>query len=379
MGLFDFLTGGTSGNNANYQAGRPPGFVSATDADLNTKAQEQNQGAAAQQQAFVNALQSQNGVTNQANAFNQQQNLANQMAAQGGVNNQAAAFNQLQGVANGTGPNPAQNMLNQATGQNVANQAALMAGQRGAGANAGLMARQAAMQGSNAQQQAAWQAATMQANQQLGAIGQMGGIAGQQVAQQQNQQNLLGNAAAQQVGQQMAGQNQYDQMSLANLQAQQNAAAQQNNANVAMQSNINNVNSGMAQQTSKNESNLLGGLINAGGAATTGGAKYKGGEIEGYASGGAVQPGGFTSFRNPMIEAHEVHMANGGQIDFRRGGHVPGQASVSGDSLKNDTVPAVLSPKEIVLPRTVTMHPDAANKARDFVAAIMAKNSMRKK
>lgn len=95
----------------------------------------------------------------------------------------------MQGVANGTGPNPAQAMLAQQTGQNVSNQAALMAGQRGAGANAGLMARQAGMQGGALQQQAVGQGASLQANQSLNALNQMGGIANTQAHNQIGQTN----------------------------------------------------------------------------------------------------------------------------------------------------------------------------------------------
>ncbi len=63
-----------------------------------------------------------------------------------------------------------------------------------------------------------------------------------------------------------------------------------------------------------------------------------------------------------------------GMGSFEGGGTVPGRAEVKGNSLKNDKVPAMLSPKEIVLPRTVTLAPDAPEKARAFVAAIMARN-----
>lgn len=59
--------------------------------------------------------------------------------------------------------------------------------------------------------------------------------------------------------------------------------------------------------------------------------------------------------------------------DYRSGGRVPGQAMVTGDSLKNDTQPAMLSPKEIVLPRSITMAPDAPEKAKTFVEAILKK------
>jgi hypothetical protein len=52
------------------------------------------------------------------------------------------------------------------------------------------------------------------------------------------------------------------------------------------------------------------------------------------------------------------------------GGQVPGHASVPGDSYANDTVQARLSPGEIVLPKSVTDDPDAAEKAKLFVQAI---------
>ena len=66
-------------------------------------------------------------------------------------------------------------------------------------------------------------------------------------------------------------------------------------------------------------------------------------------------------------------MARGGAIDFRAGGPVPGKAAVRGNSPKNDTVPAMVSPGEIVLPRTVAQAPDAPEQAAAFVRAIKAK------
>lgn len=118
----------------------------------------------------------------QQNAFTQ----AAQASGLSGLGTQQNVLNQLQGVANGTGPNPAQAQLAQATGANVANQAALMAGQRGASQNVGMMARQAAQQGAATQQQSAGQAATLQAQQSLGALQGMGSLATQQAGQAQN-------------------------------------------------------------------------------------------------------------------------------------------------------------------------------------------------
>jgi hypothetical protein len=52
-----------------------------------------------------------------------------------------------------------------------------------------------------------------------------------------------------------------------------------------------------------------------------------------------------------------------------QGGSVPGRAKVLADSPANDTVPAVLSPGEIVLPRSVVEA--GPNAAKNFVAALM--------
>ncbi len=62
---------------------------------------------------------------------------------------------------------------------------------------------------------------------------------------------------------------------------------------------------------------------------------------------------------------------------MRHGGHVPGQASVPNDSLENDKVHALLSPGEIVIPRSITMHPDAPALAKDFVSLELRKKHQR--
>lgn len=90
-----------------------------------------------------------------------------------------------------------------------------------------------------------------------------------------------------------------------------------------------------------------------------------GGGILGAAGGalGLAQGGQVPNYRNPMIEAHH-HIMN-----MRSGGHVPGKATVQGDSQKNDTVPAMLSPGEIVIPRSKAQNPDAA---KAFVEAVLS-------
>lgn len=240
------LNGGVNGTGIAGPAGT--NIVQPFNAKNATDSASQAQDAIQQQQAFLNATQAQNGL-----------------------GNQSSVYNQMQGVANGTGPNPAQAQLAQATGANTANQAALMAGQRGSSSNVGLMARQAAQQGGANQQQAAGQAATLQANQSLNALGQMGGLANTQAAQQAAATGALNNAVQGQEGQ-----------VLGSIQGA-------NNANVGMQSNINNANAGLASTTMQGQQALIGGGMNAAGSAMSGGMRAEGGEIsQKYDTGGAV-------------------------------------------------------------------------------------------
>ena len=58
---------------------------------------------------------------------------------------------------------------------------------------------------------------------------------------------------------------------------------------------------------------------------------------------------------------------------FSDGGKVPGKAPVFGDDERNDVVPAMLSPGEIVLPRSVLSGPDAPARAADFVRAVQSR------
>lgn len=64
--------------------------------------------------------------------------------------------------------------------------------------------------------------------------------------------------------------------------------------------------------------------------------------------------------------------ARGGMM-AAKGAEVPGRAKFSGDTRSNDTVPAMLSPGEIVLPRTVAQSDNAPEKAKMFVEAIKGK------
>lgn len=225
--------------------------------------------------------QATNTYTQAQSAIQQQQALLQALQAQKGVANQSNVYNQLQGIANGTGANPALQQLRQATAQNTANQAALMAGQRGSSANAGLIAREAARQGAMNQQNAAGQAATIQAQQSLGALGQMGNLSTAQVQQQQIAANTL----------------------LQGTQGEQsnilNSIAQQNNANVGMQSNINSANAGIAGIAAQGQLGMLQGVTGGMGSALQMGGSSGGsgaGSMGGGGAGAGASKGAMTMF-----------------------------------------------------------------------------------
>jgi hypothetical protein len=317
-------------------------------------AYNQTQSSIKQQQDFVNALSGQNGLANQSNVFGQQQGLADQ----------------FQNIASGVGPNPAQAMLAQATGQNVSNQAALMAGQRGAGANTGLLARQAAQQGAGIQQQAAGQGATMQAQQSLAALGQL-----------QNQQANMANMANTQVGQQQAG-----------LQQLANQGLQQQSNLMGLQSNINSANAGIAAQNAQSQANLLGNVMGGAGDAIMFAAE--GGKVEDklqstgprsvlgklhqgipMAEGGKVPA--LVSPGEVYLKPQDVQQVAKGQKAPLDGEKIPGKPKVKGakNSYANDTVPKTLEEGGIILPRSVTQAKNAPDKAAEFVRAILAKQN----
>lgn len=277
---------------------------------------------------------------------------------------QQALSNMLMQQAQGQGPNPAQAMLNQATGKNVANQAALMASQRGASANPALMARQAAMQGAGIEQQAAGQAATLGAQQQLAAQSQLAGLSNQQIG------------------------------------AQQNANAQ----NISMQGNMNSANAGLAQTLAQARAAQFGGNLQGMGAQQAVNSQGTGGG--GSKSTDSVRDTGFIDYRasggllgpRSSVGMHMANLAKGGKVPAMVspgeiylpprqaeavakgkaspavGEKIQGKAKVKGDSLKNDTVKKTLDEGGVVVPRTKAQDYD---KAAAFVRAVMSKNKLR--
>lgn len=322
------------------------------------------------------------GNANQA--VGQQRQFVDALAAQNGIANQNAAFQNASNLANGVGPNPALAQLNQSTAANTANQAALMAGQRGSSQNVGLMARQAGMQGAMNQQNAAGQAATLQAQQQLAGQQQMAALANQQVSQQQQGISQLGSQA----------QNLYGQVS-GNISNQNNSAIGQN-------AGINSVNSGVAAGNQNANNQFVGNLTGAAGAALQ--TKAEGGMIEKYAEGGSVGPQSYIGKHFAGVSQQPRMMAEGGAVPalvspgekyldpgavkkvekgadpMSVGKQIPGKPKVGGakNSYANDTVPATLEEGGIVLPRSVTQAKDAPKKAAEFVAQVLKKQALKK-
>lgn len=363
------LTGGGSG--AGFQAQSANVINPATQAQADEQ-YKQAQAALAQQQAF-----------------------ANQVAGLQGTNKLQDVYGQYSNIAQGQGPNPAQAMLANATSQNVANLNAALAGQRNSSAAPGTIARQAAIAGSAAQQNAAGQAAGLQAQQSLAALGQMGNI-GQNAMTAQGQATSDYNRLAQNEQGQILG-----------------AIAQQNQANIANTEQQNKAQAEIAKQNAANQSNLMGNLAGAAGTALAG---PLGGMIANYFTSKATTPSGNEAEstggggRASVMKAeggviggpksrfgqhvHGVKMAQGGKVPallspgerylspdkveavkqganpMAVGEKVPGKPKVGGakNSYANDTVPATLEEGGIVIPRSITQGPNPHWEAMRFVA-----------
>lgn len=294
------------------------------------------------------------GTSNQA--ISGQQTLAQQLAGANGVQNQSQVYNQLQGIANGTGPNPALTQLNQTTAANTANQAALMAGQRGASSNAGLIARQAAQQGAANQQNAVGQAATLQAQQQLGAINSAGTLAGQQVSNDLSGQQALANSALTNQSQLLGAQQAFNSAQVSNT-------AQQNSANEAIAA----VN---AKDTAGAISGLVGGV---GGAILPKPAAAYGGqvpshlaEMQQYYHGGKVDA--MVSPGEKWVPPQQAQAVAKGEKSLAEVGEtIKGKAQVQGDSSKNDTKSKKLEEGGIVIPRSVMQSKDPVKEGTKFL------------
>lgn len=249
--------------------------------------------------------------------------------------NQMALLAQLQQMAAGNGPSLAQGQLQQATDANISNAMALGAAQQGQGLGYASALRNIADQSAAARQQAAGQSSLLRNMEQMQAM--------------QQQMGLLG------------------QMQGANLQQQGMGASNAFNY-AGLNANIDLQNQAAKRQVAGYAINSLGGaLANAqkGAGLATGNPAA----LTGMAHGGMVPytrgtypEAASSEWESPRAEAKEHGaMAKGGAVD----------------SEANDTVPAMLSPGEIVIPRSITMAPDAAERSKAFVEAIMERRRAR--
>ena len=266
---------------------------------------------------------------------------------------QQAFVQSLQAQMAGQGPNLAQEQLRQATSANQAMAAGMAASQKGI--SPALAQRQALMNQAAMQQQAAGQAGTLRAQQQL----QAQGLLGQQLAQQQQQSLQAQNINAQT--------------------AAQNAAIKGRIAGGTMSG----IGAGL---------NMLPNLFKG----STAAAGTEGG-IADYAGSIGEALGSTAAEALPLMEEAGPLLlaAHGGQVPTKsamfhhimgtkpfmaaEGNMVPGKAEVKGDSPKNDNVPAVLSPGEIVIPRSIALHKNAPELAKKFVADTLKKNNFSQK
>jgi hypothetical protein len=298
-------------------------------------------------------------------------NAANQNAtAQRGAITQNA---QERGVAGG-GQEYLQKLLAEQGNATNANQGAIQAA-----ANNAQLALQAMTQGGQLGGQLQGQAnqtaeAQAQAAQQIAQYNsQLQSAANQYNTQNANAAQAANLGTAQRLGEQNTG--------LQNFRTQYNAQIPAEEFNMQMQKagGLANAYGNMGQlkqQQAAGQNQFIGGLIGAG--ATIGG-DYLMGQAAGKAGAQAAQdnmPKDYDPYTYPQY-AHggEVCYAQGGEVHdhelcMKAGGMVPGKALHPGDTTANDTVPARLSPHEIVLPRTVAQAPNAPQAAAQFVGGV---------
>lgn len=279
-------------------------------------------------------------------------------------NNQLADI--LQGQAAGTsGPNPAQQQLVQ-NAQMMAQQQAQQNAQNRA-LNPGLAAR---MSGQNAAQmggQAAANAGIQQGQQQLASQQLLSGLIG-------NQQHNLNQASG--INAQVASGNQQASQAIVGG-IMSGAGAAMGMAHGGMVRKMSD--GGMADDSDPSTPQSGVGRFLSGMGTDMG--QQQNGQQKPPTNGFSQFGGGIgkmlTSQMPALIAGAAPALAHGGRV-MKSGGNVPGKAKMKGDSPKNDTVKAMLSPGEIVIPRSVTESKDAPKKAAEFVAAVLAKKGRMK-
>lgn len=327
--------------------------------------------------------------------------------------NQGALAAALLAQSQGQGPNPAQAQLNQQTNQNIQQNAGLIASQKGI--NPALATRLAAQNAANMSQQAAGQGAVLGAQQQLAAQGNLANVYGQQANQNLQNASMSG---------QLANQSSLGSQQLTAGVNAQNAAATQNTQSGLLQgvgggigglgaifkahggaiphmSDGGTASMGIAQQMlqqagvpywqngmsskavksgSSDMTSMFKGMIGGSGDDVLAG----GGEATAMA-GGAADAGGvadlapllLAAFKGGPIPKHLHPVAQIYHPNFQakgtaqlksKGGNVPGKAKVKGDSIANDTVKTMLSPGEVVIPKSIMESKDPVKGGAEFIA-----------
>lgn len=334
----------------------------------------------AQQQAIsAGPSAASNATTNPAFTAAQMNALQSlSQRAQGGLNaSDRAAMNEANLSAQGNTQSKIAQIQQQAAAQGTA------------GAGSTLAAKLAAAQGgANTQAQQDDALATAATNQALQAAAQQGSQATQMQGQAYNQQ--LAKAQAQDQMSRFNTQNQ-QQVNAANTQST-NQAQYANLANAQQAANANTsaannesynqdqrqmqqyaANLGTAEAKAGAYNNAASALTNYGNTAAQN--TYNTWAGAGQALGGAASAAGKSS-GGSGDENSDSSFAHGGMVhSFKAGGPVPGQAAVPGDSPRNDTVHAMVSPGEIVVPRSLA----DSKLGRELVKLIKAHNSVKNK
>ena len=160
----------------------------------------------------------------------------------------------------------------------------------------------------------------------------------------------------------------------ANARTQYNAQLPQNVYNDQMQkaqaeANVNAGKAGVATGQGNQNFEVAGGLTGLGATTLFGGNNFGGsGNAPGGSGGSSEGQGIGTSFSQLGSGSAGAGSAANEAEMLSKGGPVPGHAQVSGDSPRNDTVPARLSPGEVVIPRSQAQNP---NLAKQFVQHLL--------
>jgi len=295
----------------------------------------------------------------------------------------------LQGIIQGTGaPSVAQGQLRLQSDAAQRQAAAAIASQRGmntAGA-ARMIAQEQAQQG----QAAAGQAAMLTAQEQAAARQQYGELLGQtrgqsieaesrQAAAFSQMQEALRTGDQNAINSVMNSLNNLSQIDMSMLSLEQQAVLQREQAalqqkieeaKMLLQNKIAEIEANLAQQkidadTAQREKDfwtkiIMNGILAAGSAALF--------LVPGI--GTALGGAGMGAAVAGIAGAMGNNKAKGGRIDKAR---VPGKSKHNGDDERNDTVPALLSPGEIVIPRSIATSKDADQKSAEFVKQLMKK------